>query len=178
VVLLDVLDGAGFTATGGWPVDVLNAVGVGIVLLLPLAFLAGILRGGFARAGELQELVRRLGDAPLPPDRMAAAVADALGDPTASILYWQPGERRYVDASGAPVELGPGRGVEEVTSSTTSAPTRCSRRRAPRRSGRMRPDRAGDHPQWIVALRGELLEPLGDPVPNAPHRGAQAAAAG
>src|SRR5919108_640507 len=33
VVLLDVLDGAGLTATGGWPVDVLNAVGVGIVLL-------------------------------------------------------------------------------------------------------------------------------------------------
>jgi signal transduction histidine kinase len=116
VVLLDVLDGAGFTATGGWPVDVLNAVGVGIVLLLPLAFLAGILRGGFARAGELQELVRRLGDASLPPDRLAAAVADALGDPTASILYWLPGERRYVDASGAPLKLGPARGVEEVTS--------------------------------------------------------------
>ena len=116
VVLLDVLDGAGLTATGGWAVDVLNAVGVGIVLLLPLAFLAGVLRGGFARAGELQELVRRLGDAPLPPDRLAAAVAAALGDPTASVAYWLPSEGRYVDAGGAPLELRPGRGVEEVTS--------------------------------------------------------------
>jgi signal transduction histidine kinase len=116
VVLIDALSGAGLTVTGGWPVEVLNAVGIGIVLLLPLAFLAGILRGGFARAGELQELVRRLGDAPLPPDRLAAAVGDALGDPTASLVYWLPGERRYVDAGGAPVELGPGRAAEEVTS--------------------------------------------------------------
>jgi signal transduction histidine kinase len=116
VVLLDVLDGAGLTATGGWAVDVLNAVGVGIVLLLPLAFLAGILRGDFARAGELQELVRRLGDAPLAPERLGAAVADALGDPTASLVYWLPDERRYVDAGGSPLELGPGRAVEEVTS--------------------------------------------------------------
>jgi len=93
-----------------------NAVGVGIVVLLPLAFLAGILRGGFARAGELQELVARLGDAPLPAERLAAAVADALGDPTASLVYWLPAEQRYVDAAGTPLELGPGRGVEEVRS--------------------------------------------------------------
>lgn len=116
VVLLDALDGAALTAAGGWPVDVLNAVGVGIVVLLPLAFLAGILRGGFARAGELQELVARLGDAPLPAERLAAAVADALGDPTASLVYWLPAEQRYVDAAGTPLELGPGRGVEEVRS--------------------------------------------------------------
>jgi signal transduction histidine kinase len=117
VALLDLLDGAGFTASGDLPVDVLDALGVAIVLILPLAFLAGTMLGGFARAGELQELVRRLGVAPTGEASLAAAVGDALGDPSAELGYWLPSERRYVDASGAPLHLGPRRGVEAVTHS-------------------------------------------------------------
>jgi signal transduction histidine kinase len=117
VALLDVLDGTGFTASGDWPLDLLDALGIAIVLLLPLAFLAGTMLGGFARAGELQELVRRLDQAPMGEAPLAAAVADALGDPSAELVYWLPEERRYVDASGSPLELDPSRGVEAVTHS-------------------------------------------------------------
>ena len=115
VALLGVLQGAGFTAAGGWLVDLLDAVGIAVVVLLPLAFLAAMLRGGFARAGELGELVRRLGDAPLGQAPLAAAVADALGDPTATLAYWLPEARRYVDASGAPLEPDSQGELEEVT---------------------------------------------------------------
>jgi hypothetical protein len=115
IALLDVLDGAGFTAVGGWPVDLLNALGIAVVVLLPLAFLAGTLMGGFARSGELGELARRLGDAPVGPAQLGAVVADALGDPSAEIIYWLSDERRYVDASGAAVDPDPSRALEEVT---------------------------------------------------------------
>jgi signal transduction histidine kinase len=115
VALLGLLRGAGFTTTGGWPADLLDAIGIAVVVLLPLAFLTAMLRGGFARAGELGELVRRLSDAPLGQAPLAAAVADALGDPTATLAYWLPEELRYVDASGSPLEPDSRRGVEEVT---------------------------------------------------------------
>jgi signal transduction histidine kinase len=115
VALLDALAGAGFTATGGWRADLLDVLGIAIVLLLPVGFVAGMLRGGFERAGELAELVGRFGEAPLGQAPLAAAVADALGDPSADLAYWLPAQSRYVDANGAPLEPGPGRGVEEVT---------------------------------------------------------------
>jgi signal transduction histidine kinase len=115
VALLDVLDGAGLTVSGGLPGDMLDTVGIAIVALLPLGFVAGILRGDFARAGELEGLVDRLANAPPGPAALGAAVADALGDPSATLAYWLPAEGRYVDAGGAALEPGPGRAVEEVT---------------------------------------------------------------
>jgi signal transduction histidine kinase len=114
VALLDALDGTGFTANGGWPVQVLDGLSIAIVMVLPLGFLTAMLRGGFAPAGELQELVLRLGRAPPGPEGLAAAVADALGDRSAAVAYWLEDERRYVDGSGAPLWLDAGRGVEEV----------------------------------------------------------------
>ena len=115
VALLDAIDGAGFTSSAGWPVDLLDALGIAIVLLLPLAFLGGTLMGGFARAGELGELVRRLGETTPGPAALEAAVGDGLGDPSAELAYWLPRERRYVDATGAPIDFASGRGVQEVT---------------------------------------------------------------
>ena len=115
LALIDVLESDGLIAVGSWPTDLLDAVGIAIVLLLPLAFVAGMLRGGFARTGELGELVRRVGDAPPGQAPLEAAVADALGDPTATLAYWLPDEGRYVDESGAPLESDPRRGVEEVS---------------------------------------------------------------
>ena len=46
VAVLDVLHGAGLTAAGGWPADLLDAVGIAVVALLPLAFLAGCCAAG------------------------------------------------------------------------------------------------------------------------------------
>jgi signal transduction histidine kinase len=115
LALLNVVESDGLMSAGGWPTDVLDAVGIGIVLLLPLAFVAGMLRGGFARAGELGELLRRVGDAPPGQAPFEAAVADALGDPTATLVYWLPHEGRYVDERGVPLEPDPRRGLEEVS---------------------------------------------------------------
>jgi signal transduction histidine kinase len=114
VVLVAVLHGTGFTEAGGTAVDALDAVAIAVVMVLPIAFLWVMFRGGFARAGELSEFVGRLSDAPLGPTPLGGAVADALGDPTATLAYWLPAEQRYVDASGAAVEPDSHRGVEEV----------------------------------------------------------------
>ena len=115
VVLVEALHGTGFTAAGGTAVDVLDAVAIAAVMVLPIAFLWVMFRGGFARAGELAELLGRLADAPLGSAHLADAVADALGDPTATVAYWLPGEQRYVDAGGAELESDSHRGVEEVS---------------------------------------------------------------
>jgi signal transduction histidine kinase len=106
--LLDVLEGAGFPATGGPAADLVDVLGIALVVALPVGF-AATLRGGFAAVGDLEELVRE------PPERgrLVAAVADALGDPSAQLVYWLPDERRYVDEAGAPLQ--PARGVQEVT---------------------------------------------------------------
>ena len=49
VAVVDASYGAGLSV--GWAADALDAVGIAVVVLLPLAFLVGTLRGGFARAG-------------------------------------------------------------------------------------------------------------------------------
>src|SRR3954451_19088521 len=85
-------------------------------LVLPYAFLAGLLRSRYSRAGAVGELIEALND----PDRkveLRDALADALGDPTLQLLFWRPSARQYVTAEGRPVELpgpGSGRAVAEV----------------------------------------------------------------
>jgi len=87
-----------------------------LVLVLPLAFLFGLLRGGFARAGELRELAARIASADASPGELRDAIASALGDPTVELAYWSPSGRRYVDALGAPVALpAPGGSRAAVT---------------------------------------------------------------
>jgi signal transduction histidine kinase len=57
--------------------------------------------------------VASLGEAP-PPGSLAAALAEALGDPELGIAYWLPSSERYLDANGRPVEeptAAPGRAV-------------------------------------------------------------------
>ncbi|WP_220187240.1 hypothetical protein, partial [Pseudonocardia pini] len=70
---------------------------------VPVAFVLGILRGGFARTGEVEELATWLGAA----DRSepTTALARALGDPTVELVFWLPGG--YVDAAGRPATLPP-----------------------------------------------------------------------
>src|SRR5262249_10741165 len=45
-----------------------------------------------------------------PPNRIRAALADALGDPSLDVALWLPEQRRYVDLDGAPTELEKGGG--------------------------------------------------------------------
>jgi signal transduction histidine kinase len=62
-------------------------VQVVIMAGVPVAFALSVLRGGFARTGELDELTAWLGSGV--PDRppLAAAVGQALGDPTVTVGY-------------------------------------------------------------------------------------------
>ncbi len=72
---------------------------------LPLALLVGVLRSRLARGG-VADLVIAIDHAP--PRDLRDALARALADPTVELAFWLPGERRYVDADGAPFELPAG----------------------------------------------------------------------
>lgn len=88
-----------------------------LVLLIgaPVVFTVSILLGGFARAGGVQELGVWLGRAEPARDVLPGAVAGALGDPTAELVYWVPEQDTFTDAAGYPVALpGPATGRAAV----------------------------------------------------------------
>ncbi len=71
--------------------------------MVPIAFLAGVLRSRLARSG--------VGDLLLELGRGAAlrdALRRALNDPTLDVAYWLPDPGRYVSADGKPLEEGDG----------------------------------------------------------------------
>ena len=83
--------------------------------LVPIAFLVGLLRSRLARGGVAQ-LMRELGGLQ-GPGALRDALARALRDPSLSLAYWIPEQRRYVDEAGRPTELpepGSGRIATEV----------------------------------------------------------------
>jgi signal transduction histidine kinase len=85
--------------------------------LTPFAFLAGLARADFSQARGVRSLVARLADLPAPGD-LRDALARTLGDPTLSVAFWVPEQRRYVDEDGSAVELpagdDPDRAVTEI----------------------------------------------------------------
>lgn len=97
---------------GHAPAAVVAVVQLVAVAGIPIAFLLGLLTGGFARTGEVEELATRFG----PADRatLTTALATAVGDPTLGIAYWVPGRDAYTDADGAPTTPDAARGVVEV----------------------------------------------------------------
>jgi signal transduction histidine kinase len=98
--------------------DITVAVQVVVLGLVPVAFAAGVLRGGFARTGEIQELGAWLGaDAGgrLPVEE---ALARALGDESVQLAYWMPVRLAYIGADGSPLPLPPagsGRAAAEIS---------------------------------------------------------------
>lgn len=87
------------------------------ILVVPIAFLAGLLRSRLARGG-LIEVFRGLGS--LEPGELRATLARVLGDPGLVIAYPGPDAGSWVDADGTPVALeayagaGPARSVSAV----------------------------------------------------------------
>jgi signal transduction histidine kinase len=71
-------------------------------LVIPFAFLAGLLKSRLAR-GSVAELVVELGQAQ--PSGLRDALARALDDPSVALAYWLPDEGRFVDLAGQPVDL-------------------------------------------------------------------------
>jgi signal transduction histidine kinase len=76
----------------------------GGVVLLPFAFLGGLLRTRLRRAEGVARLLDEL-DALPTPGGLPAALARALEDQSLELAYWLPEGDRYVDADGHPVEL-------------------------------------------------------------------------
>jgi signal transduction histidine kinase len=77
------------------------------VMLVPVAFLVGLLRSTLARSA-VGDLVIELGATP-PPGQLREMLAHALHDPSLRLAYWIPEVGSYVDAAGATVTL-PGEG--------------------------------------------------------------------
>jgi len=77
--------------------------------LVPVAFLAGVLRSRLARAGVGELLLALSRGTPIQD-----ALAQALRDPTLEIAYWQAEEGRYVSADGKPLPENGGRSVSLV----------------------------------------------------------------
>jgi signal transduction histidine kinase len=105
--------------TVGVPDDVIGVIGlIGFTafVILPFAFLAGLVRTRYSRAGAVGELIERL-NAPDTRTGLRAALAGALGDPTLELVYWRPSAGWYVTREGHRVELplpDAGRAVAEV----------------------------------------------------------------
>ena len=92
--------------------NVIDLAGLALLASVPFAFLTGLMRSRLSRAAAVSDLVSRLGEA----DRREAlrdALAEGLGDPSLSLVYWVPAQGRYVDAAGHPVEL-PADGASSV----------------------------------------------------------------
>jgi signal transduction histidine kinase len=81
------------------------------LVLVPLAFLAGLLRSRLARGG-LTELFLGLGA--MRGEDLRAALARTVGDPSLVIAYREAGVDTYADAAGMPVELPPAGGDRAV----------------------------------------------------------------
>jgi signal transduction histidine kinase len=105
--------------TVGLPDAVVGVVGlVGFVAfaILPFAFLTGLVRTRYSRAGAVGGLIERLNEPETRVD-LRAALCDALGDPTLQLVYWRPSAAHYVTYDGHRVDLpgpGSGRAVAEV----------------------------------------------------------------
>jgi signal transduction histidine kinase len=103
----------------GVPDNLVNAVGLVALVafaVLPFAFLAGLVRSRYSRAGAVGELIERLNN-PEADRSLGQALADALGDRSLKLVYWRPSAGHYVTYDGRRVELpapGSGRAVTEV----------------------------------------------------------------
>jgi signal transduction histidine kinase len=96
--------------------DVAGLLALVSFAVLPFAFLAGLVRSRYSRAGAVGELIERLNN-PEADRSLGLALADALGDRSLKLVYWRPSAGHYVTYDGRPVELpepGSGRAVTEV----------------------------------------------------------------
>lgn len=87
----------------GWSSAVVGGAQLVVLGLIPVAFALAVLRGGFARTGELEELGTWLGSAGGERPALTSALAGTLGDPSLEVWFWVPERRAFVDVQGAPV---------------------------------------------------------------------------
>jgi signal transduction histidine kinase len=104
----------------GAPGGAVDGSGLAVLVcfaILPFAFLAGLLRSRYSRAGAVGELIERL-NAPIEtPRTLRDALADALGDRSLKLVYWRESAGHYVTFDGRrvePPEPGSDRAITEV----------------------------------------------------------------
>ncbi|MDL9977754.1 sensor histidine kinase [Microbacterium sp. ASV49] len=81
-----------------------TVIQLALITGIPVVVAVGILRGGFARTSELEELATWLGSATRPSVSLEALLATALGDPTLKLGVWVAERDAFVGDDGA--ELG------------------------------------------------------------------------
>ncbi|NLG47335.1 histidine kinase [Gordonia sp. (in: high G+C Gram-positive bacteria)] len=86
-----------------------------VIAGVPVTLVLAMLRGGFAREGELEELVARLGDADDPQQTPSALLAHALGDASIQVLYWMPEPAEWVNETGGVTTLPAEQATVEIT---------------------------------------------------------------
>jgi signal transduction histidine kinase len=87
---------------------------VAAFVLVPFAFLAGLLRSRLYRGTAVTGLVGSLRSLP-DPGSLRRVVAEALCDPTVEVVYWARDVGTYVDSAGEPVTLPAAGGSREAT---------------------------------------------------------------
>ncbi|MDD7940792.1 histidine kinase [Actinomycetospora lutea] len=76
-----------------------------VLVVWPAALLLGLLRSRLDRSG-VGRLVVELGEAGAGPEHLRSVVARTLHDPSVALVHRRPGTDGFVDAGGAPVEVG------------------------------------------------------------------------
>jgi signal transduction histidine kinase len=101
----------GLDATVSGSIQLLLSAGI------PIAFVLGVLLGGFTRTGELEPLSAWLAITGATGPAVARALASTLGDESLRVVYWSDRDRRFVDELGSPTlseEGDPDRGWCEI----------------------------------------------------------------
>lgn len=97
--------------------QVSGAVQLCVLAGLPIAFLLGVLLGGFRRTTAIETLSAWLALSGTTRPAVGRAIASTLGDDSLRVVYWVPERDAYVDDTGAEVdrdESGPGRAWIDV----------------------------------------------------------------
>ena len=89
----------------GWSQFQIGVAQLAVLAGVPVAFSLGVLRGGFARTGELAELASWLSAPTQSRSDLSAVLAAVLGDPFLQLVFWVPERKRFVDSSGVWAEL-------------------------------------------------------------------------
>jgi signal transduction histidine kinase len=84
--------------------DLIGVLAAFVLLSVPWTFLISLVRSSVSRAGAVSELLVRLNDVP-DRSRLRDALADSLGDETLELAFWVADDERWVDGTGAPIDL-------------------------------------------------------------------------
>lgn len=101
----------------GWSAEAAGYLQLSVLTIAPIAVVAAALRGGIARAAELEELGVWLAHVTGERADVSAVLTRALGDPSLELWFWDPHAARYLDAAGRPIDadrFDPRRALEEV----------------------------------------------------------------